>query len=371
MLENNFLLRLYRGDIDFVVSFWVYSIFVPIVTFCIVGFFIDVFSDDIFLAIAIFYIFYVIIAWIGTWRAGRRHAGSVKIKEALQALFILIIVYGVYSVSSENMADKSPEKVIITQGTTTITNNVDNQTEADSEAATEDKCNVVAIEMHGGLLTYIPTKGYDDMFENYGDTVASENITSTITSANKTENIKAIIIEVDSGGGSPVAAEEVAIAIKNSEKPVVAFIREGGLSAAYWGISSADKIYASKNSDVGSIGVTMSYLSNAENNENAGYRYEQLSSGKFKDSGDPDKSLTDEERELFMRDINIISENFIQAVAENRNIPIEEVTKIADGSSVLGEAAKNLRLIDEIGGLPEVLKEIEARIGEKPVLCWD
>jgi protease-4 len=150
----------------------------------------------------------------------------------------------------------------------------------------------------------------------------------------------------------------------------VGLIRETGASAAYWAISSADKIFASKNSDVGSIGVTMSYLSNVEKNKKDGYTFEQVSIGKYKDSGYPNKPLTSEEKALFLRDSNIIYENFVKAVSQNRKIPINKVKGFADGSTVLGEKAKSLSLINEIGGIDEVEKYLEEVIGEKPEICW-
>jgi protease-4 len=162
----------------------------------------------------------------------------------------------------------------------------------------------------------------------------------------------------------------VANALKESTKPTVVVIRQSGLSAAYWASTGATQIFASRNSDVGSIGVTSSYLDNVGKNQKDGNAYVQLSSGKYKDAGDPDRPLTEEERQLFLRDIKITHQNFIEAVATNRNIPVDQVRAIADGSSVLGEQAKSLKLVDQIGGWFEAEKYIEQQIGEKPEVCW-
>ncbi|QQR82490.1 S49 family peptidase [Candidatus Campbellbacteria bacterium] len=236
-------------------------------------------------------------------------------------------------------------------------------TDADSD------CSVLGINLHGDLYTYIPSTNSEDPTED-SDVVASEEIMGLIEQANDDENIKGIIVEVDSFGGYPVAGEEVANAIKASRKPVVAFIRQSGTSAAYWAVITADRIFASKNSDIGSIGVTISYLENVGKNEKDGLSYVQLSAGKYKDAGSPDKPLTAEEKALIIRDLKIIHENFIKEVSENRDIPIEKVRAIADGSSVLGERAKELGLIDEIGGYSEAKSYIEKEIGEKAEICW-
>jgi protease-4 len=235
-------------------------------------------------------------------------------------------------------------------------------------------CNVLGINLHGMIATYIPTQGSADDPEEYqvqyGDAVGSEDIVGSIWSANQDDSIKAILMEVDSSGGYPVAGEEIANALKESTKPTVVVIRQSGLSAAYWASTGAKQIFASKNSDVGSIGVTSSYLDNVGKNQKDGNAYVQLSSGKYKDAGDPDKPLTEEERQLFLRDIKITHENFIEAVAANRNIPVDQVRALADGSSVLGEKAKELKLVDQIGGWTEAQNYIEEQIGEKPEICW-
>ena len=239
-----------------------------------------------------------------------------------------------------------------------------------SDSGEQEDCNVAGINLHGTLMTYIPDHAEGDTYFDY-DTVASENIIGSIEVANDNPNIKAIVIEVSSGGGSVVAGEEIAEAVKNSDKPIFAFVRDIGASSAYWAISSADKIWASENSEVGSIGVTMSYLNNVEKNKKDGLAYEKLSSGKFKDSGSADMPLTTEERDLFMRDIKIMYRNFIKAVSENRNIPIEEIEEISDGSTVLGLRAKELKLIDDIGGINEINQYLEEEIGEEMEICWE
>lgn len=276
-----------------------------------------------------------------------------KVPPLMKMIFFMVVGIGLgYFISA-------PSEEIVTEDQNSSTYGV-----------SEKNCNVAGINLHGTIMTYIPFHADGDANFDY-DTVGSEDVLWSVNNANEDPNIKALIVEVDSYGGSPVAGEEISIALKNSAKPVFGFIRENGLSAAYWAISSADRIWASKNSNVGSIGVTQSYLSYSEKNKKEGYLYEQLSSGKFKDSGTPDLSLTKEEKDLFMRDINIVYQNFMEAVSNNRNILIEDVKKFSDGSAVLGDKAKELGMIDEIGGINEVEKYIEEKIGEKVEICWE
>lgn len=237
------------------------------------------------------------------------------------------------------------------------------------DTSEEDNCSVLGINLHGTLLTYIPELNENNPLVDT-DISASEEINYYIKQANEDDDIKGIIIEVDSPGGLPVAGSEIANALKRSVKPTVAVIRQSGLSSAYWAISGAGYIFASKNSDVGSIGITSSYLDNVAKNKKDGNAYVELVAGKYKDAGNPDRPLTAEEKEMFQRDLNIVHQNFIADVAANRDIPLEDVQKIADGSSVLGEQAKTLKLIDAIGDLRDAEKYLEDKIGQKPEVCW-
>jgi len=226
-------------------------------------------------------------------------------------------------------------------------------------------CNVAGIELRGDLWTYADSS-QDQEFE----IIASEMIISDINEAERDKNIKAIILEIDSYGGLPVAGEEVANALKRTKLPTVALIRGAGLSASYWAGTGADMIIASENSDVGSIGITMSYLDSARLNQSEGLTYNQVSFGKYKDAGDPDKTLTYEEKQYLMRDVNILAENFIKAVSENRGLDIGIVRALADGSSMLGAMALENGLIDKIGDLETAKEHIEKEIGEPVEVCW-
>jgi len=234
----------------------------------------------------------------------------------------------------------------------------------------EEECNVIGIELRGFLATYHTNEEKDAEGNPTLDQSASEEIVAGIEMAEEDDTVRAIVLEIDSSGGYPVAAEEVANALKRAKKLTVAIIRGFGDSAAYWAATGADVIFASKNSDVGSIGVTMSYMDYAKQNQEEGLNYNSLTSGKFKDAGDPDKALTYEERQLFMRDVNILNENFIQDVAKNRNMDIERVRELADGSSWLGAQALEYGLIDRIGGFFEAKEYLKELVGEEIDICW-
>ena len=231
-----------------------------------------------------------------------------------------------------------------------------------------DGCNVVGINAHGTFLTY--------KIENNSDTgqptvqASSEEIIFAIEQADAQPNIEGILLDIDSYGGSPVAAEEVANALKKTTKPTVALIRQAGTSAAYWAATGADQIITSALSDVGSIGVTFSYVDAAKYNEKEGFTFNQLSTGVYKDYGNPNKPLTNAERDLIVRDLELIKDAFVKTVAENRNIDIAKVEQLADGSSMLGEAALKEGLIDQIGSYTEAKKYLEDQMGVPVTICW-
>lgn len=228
-------------------------------------------------------------------------------------------------------------------------------------------CNVAGINAHGEVVTYAFDYEQDSQLPTEA---SSEYIIMYINEAEEAENIKAIVIDIDSYGGSPVAAQEIANTLKQATKPTVALIREAGASAAYWAATGADVIIASDLSDVGGIGVTLSYLDASKYNVKEGYVYNELRTAPYKDYGDPDKPLTADERALMMRDLTLIHEAFVKAVAENRKLDIKEVEKLADGSTMPGKMAIEYKLIDRIGSYPEVDAYLTEQIGEKPEICW-
>ena len=243
----------------------------------------------------------------------------------------------------------------------------------DDENVYEDdyQCNVSWILVRWYIDTYGESLDSSDSEDSDDeDFTSADTLLDAIESAKYDDDVQALIIEIDSYGGNPVAAEEVTAALKTVWKPVYAHIRGAAASAAYWIATGADTIYASKNSNVWSIGATMSYLDYTAYNEKEGFSYNEISSWKFKNSGSVDKALSQEEKVLFQRDIDIIAQNFIEAVSENRNLPISEVQKIADGSTVLWARALELKLIDKIWVMNKIYDDIEKELDEEISICW-
>lgn len=184
-----------------------------------------------------------------------------------------------------------------------------------------------------------------------GSTISSQEIVSFIEDAENDPWIEAIVIEINSPGGSAVASDEIAAALKKTTKPTVAVIREVGASGGYWVASATDHVIANRMSITGSIGVISSYLEFSGLMEKYGVSYERLVAGDKKDLGSPFRELTLEEKEVLQNKLDIIHDYFIQAVADNRGLSVSETEQLATGEFFLGIEAQQLSLVDELGDM--------------------
>ena len=202
----------------------------------------------------------------------------------------------------------------------------------------------------------------------FSEQASSSDIIGFIEDADNNPAIKAIIIDVNSPGGSAVASDEIASAIRKANKTTVSVIREVGASGGYWVASAADHVIANRMSVTGSIGVLGSYLEFSGFLDRYNVTYQRLVSGKYKDIGTPMKELTGEERSLIQDVLDEIHEDFILAVSENRNLNPEDVRKIADGMLFTGKRAKDLGLVDELGGIEEAKLYLNRTLNITPLI---
>ena len=181
-----------------------------------------------------------------------------------------------------------------------------------------------------------------------------DDIVGTIERAGKDSRVKGMLVEINSPGGSPVASEEIMKALKSSKKPKVAVIRDIGASGAYWVASAADYVVASPVSLTGSVGVTASYLEFSQLLQKYGVNYERLVSGENKDIGSPYRNLTEQEAAIMLEEVGKLHEYFLNSVKENRKLTDPAaIKKIATARVFLGSEAKDLGLVDELGGKEE------------------
>jgi len=214
-------------------------------------------------------------------------------------------------------------------------------------------------------VAVIPLKGtiVGDRQSSFGfDGVASSDVVALIEKADKEDDIKAIIFDINSGGGSAVASAEIVDAVQKAEKPTVAVIRETGASGAFWIATSADTVFAHPLSVTGSIGVISSYLEFSGLLDRYNVTYQRLIAGSHKDTGSPYKKLTDEERGLLQGKIDIIHDAFISSVATNRGLAPEKVRAVADGFIMLGTEAKEQGFVDQLGTMEDAKDYLGAQL---------
>ena len=202
-------------------------------------------------------------------------------------------------------------------------------------------------------------EGRDSLF-NQANGVTSGSIMKQIREAAADDSVKALVLRIDSGGGSATAAEEVGRELKrfkeNTKKPIVATMGNTGASAAYWiAACSSDKVYANATTLTGSIGVYMPYMNTEELFKKIGITSNKIKSGPYKDIMSSDRPMTPEEQAILQNIVNEIYNEFVATVAAGRKMEESKVRTLADGRVYTGLQAKNLGLVDEIGDYYDAL----------------
>lgn len=186
--------------------------------------------------------------------------------------------------------------------------------------------------------------------------VDPEYVVRLLRKAEKDPLVRAVVLRINSPGGTAASSQEIASEIKKMSKPVVASIGDTGASGAYWIASACDKIVCNPASSLGSIGVIITIPSFEELFKKLGIKYVVISKGKFKDLGNPARELTDEEKKLLEQHAEKVYQQFIEAVSENRSIPRSTVERLATGEVFLGEDAVELGLADETGNFNDAVE---------------
>lgn len=217
----------------------------------------------------------------------------------------------------------------------------------------DGSCNIAVFPVEGVILPYA---SYDE----YSLITTPGMVRDFLSNAESDPFIEGVLFEINSPGGAPVASEQISDLISELTIPSLSLVGDIAASGAYLVAASADAIIASPMSDVGSIGVTMSYVENSIQNEEDGLTFVELTSAKYKESGNPNKPLTDEERQKFQNDLDIVHDEFVKKIAEVRNKSTLEIANLADGSTMPGIKALEAGLIDGLGGR-QVAKEIFAK----------
>jgi protease-4 len=224
-----------------------------------------------------------------------------------------------------------------------------------STSEIESPGNVAHIKVTGPIVSHAPG-GF--MSSEMAD---STEIVKLIEKADENDGVKAILLEINSPGGTAVASHELVDAVKASNKTVVAWIREVGASGGYWVASAADHVVVNPMTITGSIGVIGSYIEWGGTLERYNASYRRLVSGDYKDMGSPFKTMTEDEENVMQENLDLMRDYFVSDVAANRGLDKADVSKLSDGRFYLGTKAKELGLVDELGGKDDAIAYIEKK----------
>lgn len=187
-----------------------------------------------------------------------------------------------------------------------------------------------------------------------GVIIAPDRIVDEVNDYAEDSSVKAIVLRVDSPGGGVVAAQEIYNALMNAKKEgkkIVVSMGSVAASGGYYIAAAADKIVANPGTLTGSIGVKMEYPIVEKLLDKIGVKEMVIKSGEYKDVGSPFRSMTERERKLIQNVIDDVQNQFVEAVAKGRSMPVADVRAIADGRIFTGRQALELKLVDQMGDL--------------------
>jgi protease-4 len=207
----------------------------------------------------------------------------------------------------------------------------------------------------------------------FGDGGGTDAIIRQIQSARDDAEVRAVVIRINSPGGSAPASQEVGEELKKlraSGKVVIASMGDVAASGGYWIAALCDKIYANPGTITGSIGVYIPYANWQELFKKIGVSGEKIKSGPHKDMLSPERPMTEKERAIIQEMVDDLYEQFVAVVAEGRKMDPAKVRQLADGRIYTGRQARTLGLVDEMGTMEDAVRAAAktAGISGKPVL---
>ena len=201
-----------------------------------------------------------------------------------------------------------------------------------------------------------------------GQKVAVIDITGIISRADATiklihtyrddSSIKAIVVRINSPGGSVAPVQEIYSELEKIEKPIVASMGGSAASGGYYVACAADTIVANPGTLTGSIGVIMQFTQLKGLYDKVGLGHQVIKSGNFKDTGSPFRELTEQERAVLQATVDDVYNQFVDTIFEARGslLTREEIVELADGRIFSGRQALDSKLLDQLGNLPDAIE---------------
>lgn len=235
--------------------------------------------------------------------------------------------------------------------------NLDEMTRVKSDTPTSKTRDVIAVYYAYGEI---------DNSSSYDEGINSEKVTKDLRDLRNDKNVKAVVFRVNSPGGSAYGSEQIwrEVSLLKAEKPVVVSMGDYAASGGYYISCAANKIVAEPTTLTGSIGIFGMVPDASELlNNKLGLHFDGVKTHKMADMGSMGRPLNAEESALMQQMVNQGYALFTKRCAEGRNIPLEELYKIAEGRVWTGSMAKELKLVDELGGLDTAI-QLAAKLGK-------
>jgi protease IV len=196
------------------------------------------------------------------------------------------------------------------------------------------------------------------VIEIVGAIADSKTIVNQIKAFREEDAVKAIVLRIDSPGGGVGASQEIYREIQRTvaEKAVIASMGSVAASGGYYVAAACDGIVANPGTITGSIGVVMGYTNIEELLSKIGLTPVVIKSGEYKDLGSPVRPMPTEEQSLLQELTLTIHRQFVDAIAQGRQMQVDQVEVIADGRIFTGEEAETLGLVDRLGNLQDAIQ---------------
>jgi protease-4 len=198
-----------------------------------------------------------------------------------------------------------------------------------------------------------------EIFYQVKTTIGADTIARMLDKARRDDDIKAVVLRVDSGGGSALASDIISREIsryKEEKKPIVISMANVAASGGYWLTTEADKVVANENTITGSIGVFTGKINISKLLDKLGVTTESFKVGEHADAFSETKPFNDEELKILRDSTKHIYRVFLERVATGRKMTVARADELGQGRVYSGSKAKELNLIDEIGGLDRAVE---------------
>ena len=230
--------------------------------------------------------------------------------------------------------------------------------------------NIVAVYYAVGGIVEEAASGFSQEPEIVGKTVIKD-----LEELAEDDDVKAVVLRVNSGGGSAYASEQIWHQVMNikSKKPIVVSMGDMAASGGYYISCAANYIYAEPTTITGSIGIFGMFPNAGELlNDKLGVHFSTVKTNQFSDFGDPTRPFTEQERAKAQKYINNGYELFTKRCADGRNIKQDSIKSIGEGRVWTGVHAKQIGLVDELGGLDKAIEKAKklAKLDEASVINY-